>query len=87
MSDPLDSPDSNAPRQLTLPQCSVEKTRRRRGKALRRRPDSTTLVIRDMEDAVVALLKARAKSAGQNYTDYCRAVLRDHAYPRPGRRR
>jgi len=91
MNDQSNSSESrkHTPEQLYLPDCSIRKTRRHRGKPLRRRSATPTLVIPDMPTDVVDILKALAKRRKTNYSALCKAILRDYAYSsrRPGRRR
>lgn len=90
MADQSDSSESQStPTQLSLPDCSIRKTRRRGGKPLRRRSATPTLVIPDMPADVVDILKALAKRRKQPYSTLCRTILREYAYQsrRPGKRR
>lgn len=84
-----DSESSSPPQQLTLPDCSKAKTRRRKGQALRRRAEKATLVVPDMPPDVTRILKALARNEKISYAQLCRTVLQNHAYTavNPGRRR
>lgn len=82
-----DSESSSPPRQLTLPDCSQAKTRRRNGQPLRRRREKPTLVVPDMPADVTRILKALARQQNMSYATLCRLVLQNHAYTAIGRRR
>lgn len=68
------------PRQLSLPECSQNKTRRRSGKPLRRTNPNPSLAIPNMPPDVVEILKLMAKRNKMNYSAYCREVLKAHAW-------
>jgi len=71
--------DTSTPRQLALPECSLNKTRRRGAQRLRRRRAEPTLTVQDMPIDVVKILKAVARKRKLKYTDFCRAILTQHA--------
>lgn len=81
---------SESSRQLTLPECSIKKTRRRRGRPCRRQRTTSALTVRELPDDVVEILHALAKRQGVRYDRLCAAVLIDYAYtavnPRARRR-
>lgn len=76
----FDCSDLNPPQQLSLPECSISKTRRRSGQPLRRVKATKSLVIPAMPADVVEILKAQAKRRNMTYTEYCKEALQLHAY-------
>ena len=76
-------------KQLTLPECSVAKTRRGRGRHAQIKLSNTATVIQGIPGDVKAILKSIARKRKITYTALCRAVLTDFAYMamNPGRRR
>lgn len=75
MPDPSESSGSKEPRQLTLPECTLQKTRRRSGLPLRRVNSKRSLTIPNMPADVTTILKAQAKRSNMTYSAYCRQAL------------